>query len=98
MLRIPGSLNSRYVQLDDRGKIIGDIPPEAEVRIIEHGDGRWPSIEPLLTPYYIWSQAEAIKEIQRRRREEQKSRKYRLQEILHLESIYTLFYQYQGTI
>jgi hypothetical protein len=77
MLRIPGSLNSRCVQLDDRGKIIGDIPPEAEVRIIQRLDGNRPSIKPLLTPYYIWLQAEAIKEIQRRRREEQKSRKYR---------------------
>jgi hypothetical protein len=77
MLRIPGSLNSRCVQLDDRGKIIGDIPPEAEVRIIQRWDDNRPSIERLLTPYYIWLQAEAIKEIQRRRREEQKSSKYR---------------------
>ena len=30
-----------------------------------------------MTPYYIWLQAEAIKEIQRRRKEEQKSRKCR---------------------
>jgi hypothetical protein len=76
MLRIPGSLNSKYVHLNDRGEIIGDVPPEAEVRIIQRWDGNTPSIVPLLTRYYIWLQAEAIKDIQRRRKVERASRKY----------------------
>src|SRR5262249_14277290 len=73
----PGSLNSRCVQLNDSGEIIGDIPPEAEVRVIQRCDGSRPSIKPLLTQYYIWLQAAAIKDIQRRRKAEQVSRKYR---------------------
>jgi hypothetical protein len=77
MLRIPGSLNSKRIQFNDSGEIIGNIPPEAEVRIIQRWDGNRPSIGPLLTPYYIWLQAEGIKDIQRCRRAEQKSRKYR---------------------
>ena len=76
MLRIPGSLNSRCVQLNDRGEIIGDVPPEAEVRIIQGWDGNKPSIAPLLTPYYIWLQASEIRDIQRRRKAELRSRKY----------------------
>jgi hypothetical protein len=76
MLRIPGSLNSELLQLNDRGEIIGDIPPEAEVRIIQRWDGNTPSIIPILTQYYIWLQAEAIKDIQRRRKVERASRKY----------------------
>ena len=61
MLRIPGSLNSELVQLNDRGEIIGDISSQAEVRIIQRWDGNRPSIKPLLTPYYIWLQAEQLK-------------------------------------
>jgi hypothetical protein len=76
MLRIPGSLNSKRIQFNGRGEIIGEIPPEAEVRIIRRWDGNKPSIKPLLTPYYVWLQDAAIKDIQRRRRAEQKSRKY----------------------
>ncbi|MGC2684771.1 MAG: hypothetical protein WA323_23155 [Candidatus Nitrosopolaris sp.] len=79
MLRIPGSLNSRLVQLNDRGEIIGNIPPEAEVRIIQRWDGNRPSVKPLLTPYYIWLQDAAIKDIQRRRRAQQTYSKYHRQ-------------------
>lgn len=60
-----------------RYEITGDIPPEAEVRIIQRWDGNKPSIRSLLTPYYIWLQAAAIRDIQRRRKVENKSRKYR---------------------
>jgi hypothetical protein len=77
MLRIPGSLNSKLLQLNDRGEIIVDIPPEAEVRIIQRWDGNRPSIKPLLTPYYIWLQDAAIMDIRRRRKAEQESMKYR---------------------
>jgi Primase X len=71
MLRIPGSLNSDQIRLNDRGEIIGDIPPEAEVRIIQPWDGNGPSIKPLLPRYYIWLQAVA-KDIDR----QMEARKY----------------------
>jgi hypothetical protein len=77
MLRIPGSFNSKRIPLNDRGEIIGDIPPEAEVRVIQRWEGNKPSIKPLLTPYYIWLQAAAIKDIQRWKAEQKKSRKCR---------------------
>jgi hypothetical protein len=76
MLRIPGSLNSKLVQLNERGEILGDIPPEEEVKVIQRWDGDKPSILSLLTPYYIWLQAAAIREIHKRRRIEQNSSKY----------------------
>ena len=79
MLRIPGSLNSKRIQFNARGEIIGDIPPEAEVRIIQDWDGNRPSIKPLLTPCYIWLQAAAIRDMQRRRRAEQMYGKYHRQ-------------------
>ena len=72
MLRIPGSLNSKRIQFNDRGQTIGDIPSEAEVRIMQRWDCNRPSIEHLLTRCYIWLQAEAIKDLQRRRKAEQK--------------------------
>jgi hypothetical protein len=76
MLRIPGSMNSEIIQFNDKGEI-NDIPSEAHVRVIRRWDGNKPSIKPLLTQYYIWLQAAAIRDIQRRRRAEQKSRTYR---------------------
>ncbi|MGC1927374.1 MAG: hypothetical protein WA667_00240 [Candidatus Nitrosopolaris sp.] len=60
MLRIPGSLNSKRIQFNDKDEIIGDIPPEAEVMIIQRWDGNKPSIRSLLTPYYIWLQAQQL--------------------------------------
>jgi hypothetical protein len=49
MLRTPGSLNSNQVRFNEKGEIVeGDIPPEAEVRVIQHWDGNRPSIKPLL--------------------------------------------------
>ena len=74
MLRIPGSLNPKWVQFNDKGEIIGDIPPEAEVRIIQLWDGNTPSIIPLLKQYYIWLQDAIIMNVHRRRKAEQKSR------------------------
>ena len=76
MLRIPGSMNSEHISFNDRDEI-DDMPSEAHVRVIQRWDGNRPSIKPLLTQYYIWLQAEAIKDIQRRREAEQNSGKYR---------------------
>jgi hypothetical protein len=57
MLRIPGSLNSNQVRFNDKGEIVlAKIPPEAEVRVIQHWDGNRPGIKPLLPQYYIWLQ------------------------------------------
>jgi len=75
MLRVPFSLNSKYIQFDDIDNIIS-IPPEAEVRIIKSWDGTRPSIIPLLTPFYISLQGAISKDIQRRKKEELMARKY----------------------
>jgi len=64
VLRIPGSLNSKLVQLDEVDQIIS-IPPEAEVRVIieRHWDGNRPSIKPILPQFYIWLQAAVARKL-----------------------------------
>ena len=69
-LRIPGSLNSNQVRFNDKGEI-ADIPPEAEVRIIQYWDGNRPSIKPLLPEFYIWLQDAAARDIDRQMEEVQ---------------------------
>jgi len=64
-LRVPGSLNSKYIKFNDKGEIT-DIPYEAEVRIIKRWDGNRPSVEPLLTQYYIWLHAAEVNDINER--------------------------------
>jgi hypothetical protein len=64
-LRIPGSLNSKYIKLNDKGEPI-DIPPEAEVQTMKRWDGNRPDVEPLLTQYYIWLRVQAVNEIKER--------------------------------
>jgi hypothetical protein len=68
-LRIPGSLNSKRIQFNDE-----------ETYHLKQKSGLWtgnrPSIRSLLMPYYIWLQAAAIKDAQRRRKAEQKYSKY----------------------
>jgi hypothetical protein len=59
MLRIPGSLNSNQDRFNERGEIV-DIPPEAEVRVVQYWDGYRPPIKPLLPRYYIWLQSQGI--------------------------------------
>jgi len=79
MLRIPGSLNFGACQRNDRDEIIG-IPPEAEVRIIQHWDGNRPSANHLIPRCYMWLKAAEIKDMQRRIEADKisryKSRKY----------------------
>jgi hypothetical protein len=62
MLRIPGSLNSNQVRFNEKYEIV-DIPPEAEVRVVQHWDGYKPPIKPLLPRYYIWLQAADARDI-----------------------------------
>jgi hypothetical protein len=79
MLRIPGSLNSNQIRFNDKGEIVdgeGDIPPEAEVRVIQHWVNR-PSIKPLLPQYYIWLQDAVTSDIDKQIEEVQNARKYR---------------------
>jgi hypothetical protein len=76
MLRIPGSLNYGLVRSNEKGQII-DIPHEAEVRVVRYGDGNRPSIEPILTQYYIWLQVQAVNDIHRRKEAELNARKFR---------------------
>jgi hypothetical protein len=60
--RIPGSLNSSRVRFNEKVEII-DIPPDAEVRVVQCWDGNKPSIKPLLSRYYIWRQAAVARDI-----------------------------------
>jgi hypothetical protein len=76
MLRIPGSLNFKSCQRNNRDEIIG-IPSEAEVRIIQHWDGNRPSVNHLLPRCYIWLKSAAIKDMQKRIEADKVSRKYR---------------------
>jgi hypothetical protein len=77
MLRVPWSLNSNYVQFDNKGRII-DIPYESRVRIVKHWDGNTPSIKcVLLIQYRIWLQFATIRDIREQRIREEQHRKYR---------------------
>lgn len=73
LLRIPGSLNSKVVQFDKKGKII-DTPYDAKVRIERRWDGNTPTVEKLLLMrYYNWLQFTAINNIgEQRIRENQR--------------------------
>jgi hypothetical protein len=64
VLRIPGSLNSKLVPLNEVGQIIG-ILPEAEVRVVNarHWDGQRPPIKPILPQFYIWQQAAVARKL-----------------------------------
>jgi hypothetical protein len=74
MLRVPGSLNSKLVQFDNKGRII-DIPYDAKVRVVKHWDGNTPSIKHvLLMQYYIWLQSAVIRNLQREKEEKSKYR------------------------
>ena len=74
MLRVPGSLNSKLVQFDNKGRII-DIPYDAKVRVVKHWDGNTPSIKRvLLMQYYIWLQSAVIRNLQRQKEEKSKYR------------------------
>lgn len=60
MLRIPGSLNSDCIQLDDRDRIIG-IPYDGRVRIEKPWDGNTPTVgRLLLMQYYNYRQFSEI--------------------------------------
>jgi hypothetical protein len=73
MLRIPGSYNSKFIQLDDKGRIVS-IPPEAQVRIMQKWNGVRPNIKPLLSKFYIYLADAKIKEIHRQRKRLEKSK------------------------
>lgn len=67
MLRVPGSFNSKLVQLNEKGEIV-NIPESAEVKIVQNGNGVKPSIKPLLPEFYIYLADSKIKEIHRNRK------------------------------
>jgi hypothetical protein len=64
MVRVPGSFNSKLVQLNEK---IVNIPESAEVKIIQKWNGVRPSISPLLSDFYIYLVDSKIKEIHRNR-------------------------------
>ena len=67
MVRVPGSFNSKLVQLNEKGEIV-NISESAEVRIIQKWNGVRPSIKPLLPEFYIYLADSKIKEIHRNRK------------------------------
>jgi hypothetical protein len=75
MLRVPWSINSNYVQFDNKGRII-DIPYESRVRIVNHWDGNTPIIDrDLLLQYRIWLQFAVIREMREQRIRKEQYRK-----------------------
>ena len=42
-IRIPGSNNSKYIQFNEKGKVV-DLPPQSKVRIVQRWDGHRPNI------------------------------------------------------
>jgi hypothetical protein len=71
MARVPGSFNSKLVELNEKGEIV-KIPESAEVKIMQEWNGVRPSIKPLLSDFYIYLADSKLKEIQKNR----KPRKY----------------------
>lgn len=67
MLRVPGSFNSKLVQLNEKGQIV-NIPELAEVKIMQKWNGTRPNIKPLLSDFYIYLAGLKIKEIHRNRK------------------------------
>lgn len=77
-MRIPGSVNYKYIQFNEDKSQIINIPYEAEVRIIKPWNGiRYDVESSLLTQYYIWLQAEAVND------KEDKIRRARLYDRKH---------------
>ena len=72
MLRIPGSLNFGASHRNDKD----DIPPEAEVRVVQLWDDDRPSANHLLVRCYNWLKATEIRDMNERIEADKKSRKY----------------------
>jgi Primase X len=66
LVRIPGSINSKYV---NKGE-------DAEVKIMQKWDGTRPSIQPLLTPFKIWLTQKRINE--ELKKQEKKNAKFQM--------------------
>jgi hypothetical protein len=75
MVRVPGSFNSKLVQLNEKGQIV-NIPESAEVKIIQKWNGVRPSIKPLLSQFYIYLADSKIKEIRKNRKPRKNSVRY----------------------
>jgi hypothetical protein len=75
MVRVPGSFNSKLVQLDEKGEIV-NISESAEVRIIQKWNGVRPNIKPLLSEFYIYLTDSKIKAIHRNRKPRRHSVQY----------------------
>ncbi|MFY9795989.1 MAG: hypothetical protein WBF33_33765 [Candidatus Nitrosopolaris sp.] len=72
MIRIPGSYNSKYVQLDkDKGEVVA-VTPQSEVKIVQRWDGYRPNIRWLLKDYWLYRIQERNNEVLRRLHNEQK--------------------------
>jgi len=64
IVRVPGSFNSKLVELNENGEIV-KIPESAEVKIMQEWNGVRPSIKPILSDFYIYLADSKLKEIHR---------------------------------
>ncbi|MGB8935836.1 MAG: DNA primase noncatalytic subunit PriX [Candidatus Nitrosopolaris sp.] len=64
---MPGSFNSKLVQLNQKGEIV-NIPESAQVKIVQKWNGVKPRIKPLLSEFYISLADSKIKEIRKNRK------------------------------
>jgi hypothetical protein len=69
LVRIPGSLNSKYITKEQQ---------DAEVKVIQKWDGIRPSIQPLLRPFRRWLIQKRIDDIEDVKRQEKKHAKFQM--------------------
>jgi hypothetical protein len=86
MLRVPGSFNSKLCPRNERGEIV-NIPESAEVKIIQKWNGVRPSINPLLSDFYIYLADSKIKEIHRNRKSQKYCVRYESHKIKWIETL-----------
>jgi hypothetical protein len=69
LLRIPGSLNSKYIPNKDQ---------DAEVKIIQRWDDKRPSIQPLLRDFRRWLIQKRIDELEELKKQDKKHAKFQM--------------------
>ncbi len=75
MVRVPGSFNSKLAELNEKGEIV-NIPESVEVKIMQEWNGVRPSINPLLSDFYIYLADSKLKELHKNRRSQKFSAHY----------------------
>jgi hypothetical protein len=75
MLRIPGSHNSKLLELSNSGEIT-TIPKEAEVKIIQDWNGIRPAIKPMLVDFFLYLQDAKGRDLREHKQAEEKRTKW----------------------